>query len=282
MVKVTVSFSGPVYVIYHGNCYDGWMAALIAKRCAPQAVLIPATYGKPIPADDIPDEAVVYMIDISFPRPEMEALAQRVRLRVLDHHRTAQAALEGFPEAVFDMNRSGAMLAWDEFFPGRSAPKLVQYIQDQDLWTWKLPDSNAICSYIRSYPREVASYHFLEINLAEDFNSCRLQGEAIMRSEAQRVEEMCEQARWFYIGSYYVPVVNASVQFSAVGNALCKKFPEAAFAGYYFDRADGVRQWGLRSIGDFDVSEIAKIYGGGGHRNASGFQSSANVLVEGQ
>jgi nanoRNase/pAp phosphatase (c-di-AMP/oligoRNAs hydrolase) len=44
-----------------------------------------------------------------------------------------------------------------------------------------------------------------------------------------------------------------------------------AFAACYWDTPEG-RVFSLRSIGDFDVSEIAKQYGGGGHKNASGFR----------
>jgi uncharacterized protein len=39
-----------------------------------------------------------------------------------------------------------------------------------------------------------------------------------------------------------------------------------------------MQQWGLGSMGDFDVSEIAKAYGGGGHKNAAGFQSFPQVM----
>ena len=68
-----------------------------------------------------------------------------------------------------------------------------------------------------------------------------------------------------------VPGVNASIHMSEVPEELLKRNPHVRFAAYYFDRADGKRQWGLRSVGDFDVSEVAKTLGGGGHKNAAGF-----------
>lgn len=48
------------------------------------------------------------------------------------------------------------------------------------------------------------------------------------------------------------------------------------FAVAYQDEGD-TRLWSLRSIGDFDVSEIAEIFGGGGHKNAAGFTSPITV-----
>jgi nanoRNase/pAp phosphatase (c-di-AMP/oligoRNAs hydrolase) len=40
----------------------------------------------------------------------------------------------------------------------------------------------------------------------------------------------------------------------------------------WFERADGMIQFSLRSQGDIDVSEIAKKYLGGGHQHAAGFR----------
>lgn len=33
-------------------------------------------------------------------------------------------------------------------------------------------------------------------------------------------------------------------------------------------------KWSLRSNGEFDVSAIAKHHGGGGHKNAAGFETA--------
>jgi len=71
--------------------------------------------------------------------------------------------------------------------------------------------------------------------------------------------------------SYLVPVTNATVAFSEVADELLTRHPQARFAAYYLDRADGLRQWGMRSREDFDCSVIAKAFGGGGHKQASGF-----------
>ena len=47
-------------------------------------------------------------------------------------------------------------------------------------------------------------------------------------------------------------------------------------------RSDGLKIWSLRSdrnLGDFDVSAVAKLRGGGGHRNAAGFMESAECPI---
>jgi oligoribonuclease NrnB/cAMP/cGMP phosphodiesterase (DHH superfamily) len=78
-----------------------------------------------------------------------------------------------------------------------------------------------------------------------------------------------------------VPTVNAPWVFSSdVGNILASGSKSKVGATYY-DREDGRRVFSLRSVSDGpDVSEIAKIYGGGGHRNAAGFTEVHNYEGE--
>ncbi len=101
-----------------------------------------------------------------------------------------------------------------------------------------------------------------------------------MRREKQIIDDHIKHARIVSFGlmtgkigphgDYEVPVVNATVLFSDIAGELAKGKP---FGACYFDRADGKRQWSLRSSPDgVDVSEIAKLYGGGGHKNAAGFE----------
>lgn len=105
----------------------------------------------------------------------------------------------------------------------------------------------------------------------EGFEELAVAGTAILRYQRRAVERMVEQATWRELGGCRVPVVNASMLFSEVGDELCRRYPDVPFAAYYFDRADGQRQWGLRSRGGFDVSVVAKACGGGGHAAAAGW-----------
>jgi nanoRNase/pAp phosphatase (c-di-AMP/oligoRNAs hydrolase) len=73
-----------------------------------------------------------------------------------------------------------------------------------------------------------------------------------------------------------VPYLNCS----EIGNELAKTNDVSLT---WFERGDGITQFSLRSIGDIDVSTIAKEFGGGGHKNAAGFQmeyKEGRVLVD--
>jgi len=126
---------------------------------------------------------------------------------------------------------------------------------------------------------------YKELELAEGYWHAVAVGEGINRYKKTMVETMCKNAQLRNIGGYLVPVVNASMLFSEVGEWLCNNFimPTGElpnFGAYYFDRVvDGIRQWGMRSRNEFDVSLVAKMYGGGGHKNAAGFQENINGSI---
>lgn len=82
------------YVLYHGNCYDGFGAAYAAWRVfGDDATYIPVVYGQPFPPE-VPVGATVYILDFSYPRDELiEHHGWSKKLVVLDHHATARDAL---------------------------------------------------------------------------------------------------------------------------------------------------------------------------------------------
>lgn len=257
-------------VIYHNNCYDGFTAAWVAKNHLPEndTEFFPVSYGDVAP--DVTGKHV-YIVDFSYPRLVLEEMkSSAASLIVLDHHKTAEANLAGLDYCIFDMKRSGAQLAWNHF-NGGATPLLVQYVQDRDLWNWVLPESHAINSWISSYPMDFKTWNMLDVALQIDFKGCVEAGYHIERYYKQKVAEIIKESKLIELAGYTIPVVNCPYSFgSSVANELLKKYPDAPFSAYYFDRADGEQQWGLRSNG-FDVSEIAKQFGGGGHQRAAGF-----------
>ncbi len=266
-------------VIYHGGCYDGFGAAWVAwhayrhRKRFPNLTLIPAYFNQPL--EQLPEGADVYIIDFSYPRDVLLRMKeQHPNLVVLDHHKTAQADLETLEFCIFDMNRSGAMLAWNYWFPDEEPPDLIKYVQDRDLWRFDLPQSRAYHAGLSTYPREFPIWDQIVDNEPQTTRDIAGNGELILNYQYRLLDDMCDQTTWRNIAGYTVPVVNATVLFSDIGNELARRHPEAPFSAYYYDRADGNRHWGLRSIGSFDVSVIAKMFEGGGHRNASGFVGS--------
>lgn len=257
----------PTHVIYHGNCYDGFGAAFAVWQRFPDAKYIPALYSDSVP--DLPSDAEVLICDFSYKRPVLLALKASVKnLMVLDHHKTAQAELEGLDFVHFDMSKSGSVLAYEWVHPQTPyIPIFFLYLQDRDLWQFKLEGSHAVHAALTSYPFEFEVWS----KLSQSTTDLVAEGCVVLRHINQLVDLVTAKPMFLSVVGYTVPVVNCCFAFSEMPHALCKKYPDYPFDAYYYDRA-GIRQWGLRSIGDFDVSVLAKKMGGGGHKNAAGFE----------
>ena len=89
----------PDVVIYHDPCDDGFASAWVAqKKWGSGLTMVPANYGQAIPDEDILSGKNVLIADFSYPKEELEALAAIAsEVVVLDHHKTAAAALGAFP-----------------------------------------------------------------------------------------------------------------------------------------------------------------------------------------
>ncbi len=258
-------------ILYHANCNDGKGAALCAwMRFGEEARYIPVQYGENPPKIDCGE---VYILDFSYPRPVLEELRQKVDLLVvLDHHKTAQEVLDGFPGATFDMNKSGAMLAWEYFFPEEKPPMLIQLIQDRDLWRFVYAQTRDVHAGLKLHEDFREWEAFLH-----DVTPLERSGNAInqfLDIEAEKVIRIGPR-RWEFTGDI-IPVYNLPEFMSS--NTLhmaLEKYRDAPYAVAYFDLPDK-RIYSLRSRSgeDVDVSKIAKRFGGGGHKHAAGFMRS--------
>jgi oligoribonuclease NrnB/cAMP/cGMP phosphodiesterase (DHH superfamily) len=262
-------------VLHHGNCMDGFGSAwAIHQAFGNDADYVPQLYGQSNPPDVTGRDVLI--VDYSYPRAqllEMNAVARS--LICLDHHKTAQADLEGLDFALFDMNRSGAGLTWDVVHQSKR-PTLIEYVEDRDLWRFALPDSKQINAWIGCVEMTFADWDFLHCELRDRPQSVAIAGSAVLRKIDCYVRDMCTQARRIeFAGHADIPVVNAPyINTSELVGELAKSAP---FAVGWFHNSAGMYQYSLRSRGDFDVSELAKRFGGGGHRQAAGFSSATMV-----
>lgn len=256
------------HILYHADCADGFGAAYAAwKVLQDRAQYLPVSHGDPAPA--LPEDAKVAIVDFSYKRETILEIQKSVAdLKILDHHATAQTELEGLPFAEFDMDKSGARMAWEYWHPQAALPELLAYIEDKDLWLWRLEQSPEVTIALHSYPMNFEVWDRLQVD------HLKLEGVALLRLQEQIVAQAVTRARLQDVFGYSVPVVNATEFRSEIANRLCSLHPECPFAAaYHFDKS-GDPCWSLRSIGDFDVAELARQAGGGGHKNASGFNGS--------
>jgi len=204
---------------------------------------------------------------------------------VIDHHEDPNekirplldsAAIDG----VFDPSRSGATLTWEWFF-GCDPPKLLQYVEDRDLWRFKMHASKSINAAIMSYPQDFDVWDELFIDLLYEATTTKLEweGESILRYVEDSINETIERSYYAMIAGHMVPVAVANQNVCEVLNELSKSNPFAAVysltgrgAGVYFS---------LRSAeGGIDVAEVAREYGGNGHKHAAAFLLSIEEFAK--
>lgn len=267
--------------IYHGNCADGFTAAWVIWSKHPDWEFYPGKYQEEPP--DVTGREV-YFVDFTYKRPVILEMAKKAKcITILDHHKTAEADLVDLPENVFvtfDMTKSGAHLAWDHFRPGEEIPTLVQYVEDRDLWKFKLRGTKALGEYIFSHAYDFETWDGLYLTFATP-TICKAEeaGEAILRKKDKDTEELLQNKFQMTMGGHQVWVANLPYTFSSeAGHLLAKEGPFGAT--FYLDGEYAI--FSLRSVeGGQDVSEIAKVFGGGGHKHAAGFKVPYHFIREG-
>ncbi len=290
----------PDICIYHGGCDDGFGAAwVVHKKWGDDVQFVPGAYGGFEWPSNLADKNILF-VDFSLKRDQMIQLANGGNtgavprsIVVLDHHKTAEAELrdwsvagltlaevptflgmnmqETFQQivALFDMEKSGARLAWEFCFPSEPCAPLIEYIEDRDLWRFRMSGTRAISAALRTYQHDFALWDefFVPALLTE--------GTAVLRGHEKNVQSMIKNRYWTDVAGVRVPVVNVPYHYASdCADAILRAEPDAPFCAAWFRRADGKTQYSLRSTNErMDVSEIARKFGGGGHRNAAGFEA---------
>ncbi|KAG8378647.1 hypothetical protein BUALT_Bualt07G0007100 [Buddleja alternifolia] len=269
-------------------------------------------------ADDLPLHEIdcVYLLDFVGPPGFVQLLSHKVeRVVVLDHHKTALEMLgsgmeiSGNVTKVIDMERSGATIAYDYFkdklFGGdvngskdgafsklQGARRLFEYIEDADLWRWRLPNSKAFSSGLKDLNLEfdvTSNPSLFQQLLSLDLDSVISQGMSSLAHKQGIIDGILEQSYEIALagGAFGCCLaVNAdSVQElrSELGHQLANKSLKMNLRGigavvYKVPELENdlLLKISLRSINNEDTTSISKEYGGGGHKEASSFMINSS------
>ncbi len=248
--------------IYHGNCADGFTAAWAVRKALGDEIEFHAGVHQN-PPPDVSKRHVV-MVDFSYKRPVLDEMFRKAdSLLILDHHKTAAEDLTGLrepfgpgwkrhldnvyqdvcencqqPYALFDMDRSGAQIAWDFFLPQERRPRIVDYVADRDLWRFLMPFSREIAAAVFSYPYDFGAWDEIAAQVESDLGKFAAQGAAIERKHHKDIAELVGvMKRRMVIGGHDVPVANLPYTLTSdAGHLMAKGEP---FAACYWDTPDG-------------------------------------------
>lgn len=266
-------------VIYHKNCADGFGAAWSAwKLLGSQADYFPAQYGNTDFVFNFKN-CNIAVLDFSFTQEQIQKIESNGnQIVILDHHKTA-LPIQFLPNTLIDMNKSGAVLSWEYFHPSKTPPLFIRYIEDRDLWKWKLSMSEEFNLLFQMEDKTFENYSSFES--VQKVKQLIQKGIAVLDYRNKIIEEIASKySKAVDSDSNEYIFVNSSFYQSEIGNFLAKKFPEKAIAVWYYNPSYRTTIVSLRSVGDVDVSRIASIYGGGGHKNAAGFSIEEGKSID--
>jgi len=263
----------PIVIIYHADCPDGFGGAYAAwKKFGDDATYLPRPMPAPIPEGLTNKE--IYIIDYSYHRETLEQLETRNKsVVVIDHHQSAEAAVTAFPQNIFDINHSGAVLAWQYFHPDTPVPTILQYVEDHDLWRFALPEHREFTVSLHQEPRTFERWDTLTEELKNENMHINFiaRGALLAKFEDKLIADVLKNRERVRFLGHTVWAINESFYRSTLGNQLAQlNEVEGGIAlGIVYYRKDKSVRISLRSTGEVDVAAMAEKYGGGGHKNAA-------------
>lgn len=281
-------------ILYHANCADGFGAAYAAwKHFKDNAEYVPVKYDE---APPVVTDRDVYILDFSFPKPVMLDIIAKANFTTwLDHHKTAfenwVPDLKFGPDAfyqqqadnyciVLDNKQSGAMLSWCHFQGNNHYPQLITHIDDYDRWVFKYADTKPFNKALWSCaPWSFEQWDVLANMDKKAFVNFVTVGRALLRDHQSRVIKHVEKSRKATIDGRSGLTINAPGYVSSdAGHELAVQ--SGTFGMTYTIDEELKARCSLRSNGEYDVTCLARVYGGGGHKNAAGFTCTVEQLMQ--
>lgn len=275
---------------YHKD-HDGEASAAIVKYYAKTnnelCRCFPVNYNNPIPFKEISKDEEVWVVDFSLQKPgEWNKLKRKAGNVVwIDHHKTAIEASIAQKADRFDGIRevglAGCELTWKYCFDNTNYPQAVAYVADYDVWRFAFGDKTKDFNNGLSFTIDTRPYSpFWSMMLAPDAKKEQKKaikeilavGAKIRAKQTINNTDLLEQ--WGFeidFEGYKALGVNRGQVGSAFFESIGQNYD--ILMPMIFDG----EQWtvSLYQSGngaDIDLGEIAKKYGGGGHKGAAGFQ----------
>jgi oligoribonuclease NrnB/cAMP/cGMP phosphodiesterase (DHH superfamily) len=264
-------------------------------------------------------EESILFLDVAPSKVEYEELVKGGnKVLIIDHHKTSMNELAGLePEnKVMAMNASGAMLAFMYFY-GHEAWNLkdsmendannrfrkmhdfVYMVQENDLFNFdKKPvlqifdkpnlSSKALFSGLCHHINHIKDSNLkiaMVLTYMFDFEPIIEKGEEVQAEDEAYINSVVSKSTLVYCRTYrfvYVAVESFKLC-SQIGDRLLRDNENAQFSMLVYpavnEAGEKIFRVSLRSLGKFDVEELAKKFHGGGHAMASGFVTDDPVKL---
>ncbi len=267
--------------IYHRADLDGKCSAAIWKMAQTDFDyrLVGADYGDPLPCNGLTWNdlacADVALLDFSLqPWENMQRIAKIARtVTWIDHHKTAieDYKKHGLPDnvnAVLGTEYSACELAWKHYFHNRPMPHIVYLLGRYDVWDIKRPNVLEMQYGVRSALVGTGIDSIIYLMKSEELvEELVASGRAIIEYLEKDAAEVIRGIGFTleFAGHRWLAINRSGVNSKFFGEV--PKDYDGCLAFCW-----NGKKWKVTMFSDkIDVSEIAKWYGGGGHKGAAGF-----------
>lgn len=245
---------------------------------------------------EITDGDRVLFIDyILQPFNLMLDLSKRCEVIVIDHHLTTINNFKNennylFYEVILGdegNSKAACQLIWEYLYPGSHIPLTLLWLSKYDVW--KHEDDEEILNFqlgIRNKRPDFNSKMWNELlvhSKSEEnldlLNEIIDEGEIISTYEVNSNDFLINEGAFnFKLNNYNIIAVNTDKRGSKIFDSIFNPEIHDICMPFVLLKNGKWRYSLYSSKSDIDCSSIAKLYGGGGHRGAAGFQT--NKLLE--
>lgn len=285
--------------IYHndldGKCAAHWVHRNVSihdndiVKWTPDSFGISIDYKDKFPFDKIQPNEQVWIVDFSLSLDDMRKLLSITKdVTWIDHHKTAIEKYKDFEHEIRGVRYdgyAGCELTYayihkmtqrgdgdiKEFTPSMldDAPMFTKYVGDWDTWKFKYgDDTKRFKVAVESYDCSPASDVWLQAE--EDVSKFINEGKIIERYKNEHWKDIVNSFSFFVSFEGYKGIAcNAGKVNSTLFDSIKEEYD--IMLPFYFDGEKYTVSCYTKKD-NIDCSEIAKKYGGGGHRQAAGFQ----------
>lgn len=275
-------------LIYHHDDNDGCCAAVIAgnsyDRNEFDIKFVAINYGKESWSEgEIKAAEEVWLVDFTSDKMDEFVKVCGPKLIWIDHHKTA---VEKFPDlwnsssipGIRSLEKAACVLTWEFTHPEHTSPPVaVAYIGDKDLWKFEYPETrafNAGFNLMVKTPYDAVWNVLLGPEYEDTVNNMISIGKLLLEAQNYKLQKAFDRGVDCTFHNWKARLVNTTGNISELGEFIYKK-PEYDIA-VMWQAVEDMVVFSLRSDSGNpnspDCAEIAQQYGGGGHRNAAGFQ----------
>ena len=264
--------------LFHRSDLDGICSGAIVRMKYPGCTMVGYEYGDEFKFEQLNPKELHVLVDISLPSDTMNRFLQDgIKVIWIDHHYSAirKSEEDGYAKmrGLRMVGVGACVLTWQYFFSA-PPPKSVQMLGEYDVWNHKNPNTIPFHCGLNSMDLSVYSRLWLKLFDDMDLEHSIFTGKRILsyiKESTRKIANLTMHKKLWK--GYSVLFINSCVLDSVFYNFLPKaNLSECDFiAAYYMDRSEEYRVSLRAQKDEVDVSKIATLYSGGGHKSAAGF-----------